>query len=634
MVLSTASKDSHGQFLPQFSKQTGEENRTPKMKEETLESMPTESKAPSQLPGGIKWNEHKAGLAGVDKERVQAIVTQLSKGSRFYEREKEKAKKLAERVESVRREVEAARRSPDVLTARQEEVDSTLLPQLEAQRVCGRVLACVDFDCFFAAVEALDDPSLVGVPHAVGSKTNGVLSTASYEARRYGVRSAMPVFIANKLCPQLRTVPVRMERYKEISQLVRDEVFERFDPGFTMGGLDEGFLDLTHLVNAQRSAADVVSELRAEVQRVTGGLTVSVGCAPNRLLAKICADMNKPDGQTLVLPDGDDSRATAIEFMAELPLRKVPGIGRVLESFLEDGLDIKNVGDLFTHRALIAEVFSERTLCFLLRVALGIGGAFTKRDGDEEWVRKGISCSRTFSPERDDSKLMAKLRQICEMLEQDVRKAGIEGARTVVLKLKTSDFVPISRSATIPLKGMVSTADDFLKYGAKLLKVEMPCELRLIGVGLQKLTFKSECIPVPKNSITKYLHKGTESDESPEKAPADTQHADAGKGCKSVPSSQSLFKSRSFAEKITNKTQRRKPSCAACEGNTEGMNSADAKHVESLLCPVCNSRCFKNLSSLNSHIDECLNVTSDAFKRAVEESGARHTAPTAKKRKL
>ncbi len=354
---------------------------------------------------------------------MQAMITKLSQGSRFYLREQKKAAALAARIAVVREEVEAAERSPDKLAARKAEIDAKLLPELEAQRVSGRVLACIDFDCFFAAVEALDNPSLVGVPHAVGGTKNGVISTASYEARRFGVRSAMATFIARKLCPQLRIVPGRMARYKEISKLVEHEVLAKFDPGYRMGSLDEAFLDVTHLVSDTRSAEDVISELRSTVKRVTGGLTASVGVGPNRLVAKISADMNKPDGQTIILPE--DEQKGVIEFMAGLPLRKVPGIGRVLEAWLADGIGLSCVGDIFEKRAVIAEVVSERTLHFLLRSALGIGCAFTDSGGDEEVSRKGISRQRSFSPERDEAKLMEMLHRICVMLEEDVQKAGV-----------------------------------------------------------------------------------------------------------------------------------------------------------------------------------------------------------------
>lgn len=127
--------------------------------------------------------------------------------------------------------------------------------------------------------------------------------------------------------------------------------------------------------------------------------------------------------------------------MAALPLRKVPGIGLVLESWLVDGIGVSYVGDIFRGRELIAEVVSEKTFLFFLRAALGIGSAFTASEGDEEVSRKGISRQRSFSPETDEAKLMAMLHRICIMLGDDVRKAGVEDARTITLKLKTSDFV-------------------------------------------------------------------------------------------------------------------------------------------------------------------------------------------------
>ncbi len=588
----------------------------------------------SQTPGGIKWNEYKAGLEGVDKKRVQAVINELSKGSKFYVREQKKAAELAARVAQVRKTVAAVRRSPKRLEVRQHEIDAKVIPSLEALRVSGRVLACLDFDCFFAAVEALDDPALVGTPHAVGGSTErGVLSTASYEARRYGVRSAQPVFIAKSLCPELRIVKVRMERYKEMSTLVQEQVLAKYDPGFRMGSIDEGYLDLTHLVAAGRAAEEIVAELRAEVKRVTGGLTISVGVAPNCLVAKIAVDMNKPDGQTVVLPATENECEELKKFMAPLKLRRVPGIGRVLESHLEGGLDVKVVGDILKERALIAEVMGERTLRFLLRASMGIGEAHTFAEGEEEAVRKGMSRQRSFAPEKDESKLFLMLREIAEMLESDCRRKEMIGARCVILKLKRSDFVPATRNVTVPDGGMVSTADEFMKFAGKLLKAELPIELRLLGIGLQKLTFKEEA-PDPKSSIVRFLKQENEG-QTQKLLQSKSLAEKVGNGVeesgrkstdrkmeRTIRSSQKLLNSKSLAEKLGKRERggsaihfRR---CAGCRGKGE--------HEHELVCPVCSARCFNDNGALNRHVDECLNLNSDALKTAAEEGNEVNTA--------
>lgn len=549
----------------------------------------------SQTPGGVRWNEHKAGLEGVDKARVQKMITELSKGSRFYAREQEKAAQLSARVAEFKRNTDAIRKDESRMARTLRFVDTQLIPTLESSRVCGRVLACLDFDAFFAAIEALDDPKLRGIPHAVGAGDRGVLSTASYEARKFGVRSAMPVYIARKLCPELKIVPVRMQRYKEMSKLVETEVLAKYDPGYRMGSIDEAYLDLTELCE-NRKVEDIVHDIHEDVRRVTDGLTVSVGVAPNCKVAKIAVDLRKPDGTTIILPNEDeDERVKVVEFMRELKLRKIPGIGRVLESYLQDGLGINNVGEILDNRALIAAALSDRSVPFLIRSALGIGEAFTAAE-DEEHVRKGMSRQRSFAPEKNETKLLAMLSDIARILEGDTIKRELLGARTVVLKLKTSDFVPHTRSVTVPDGRMVSKAAEFESYAAELLRNEFPIELRLLGIGLQNLRYKKEAIDTAvdsKRSIKRFL-KPTEKSASSNSA-TDTN---------------GRLATRSLAER----TPRRKNNafirfkrCAACAaGSPVAEGELPPSHEFEFLCPVCNARCFRELGSLNAHLDKCI----------------------------
>lgn len=550
----------------------------------------------------IAWNEHKAGLGNVDKAHVQEVITSLSRGSRFYAREEERASALSERVERIREQCERARKDKS-LPRRAQQLDKQLLPALEAERVLGRVIACMDFDCFFAAVEALDDPSLVAVPHAVGGGKNGVLSTASYEARRFGVRSAMPTFIARRLCPQLRIVPTRYERYKEVSKLVEDKVLSQFDSEYRMGSLDEAFLDITHLVTETRTADEVVSELRQKVTHVTGGLTVSVGVGPNSLVAKICTDMNKPNGQTIVLPS--DGRNGVVEFMSSLPLRKIPGIGKVLETVLREGVGLSSVGDIFTERAVLSTVLREKTFRFLMRSALGIGSTFYGVDNDEEEARKGISRERTFGPVRDEQRLVEILHNLCVMLEADLAKAGVTAARTVSLKLKTSGFKTLSRSYTLPASQYVSSAESIEKVAKRVLKSEFPIELRLLGVRLNKLTFKSDCND-SKRGVLRYLSQrsGDQGGVSP--------FNELGKSAVAVAQSTPMKRQRpdncggitgNAKLDVRNDGLKR---CCDCRAVCASSDTSQPAHTNKYSCPVCNSRCFMHLGTLNSHLDACL----------------------------
>ncbi len=180
-----------------------------------------------------------------------------------------------------------------------------------------RKIIHIDMDCFYAAIEERDNPLLRGKPVGVGgSSRRGVLTTANYEARKFGCRSAMPVFMALEKCPELLIVPTRFDVYKRDSQKIR-EIFMRFTPLVEPLSLDEAFLDVSH---ATEPGTIIASRIRQLIREETG-LTASAGIAPNKLIAKIASDWNKPDGQFTVAP------SKAEDFIKNLPLKKIPGVG-------------------------------------------------------------------------------------------------------------------------------------------------------------------------------------------------------------------------------------------------------------------------------------------------------------------
>ena len=175
----------------------------------------------------------------------------------------------------------------------------------------------LDMDAFFASVEQLDDPSLRGRPVIVGgSSERGVVSTASYEARRFGVHSAMPVVMARKLCPHGVFLPGRRERYAELSRRVM-EVLGTFSPLVEQASIDEAYLDITGTERLFGDVNRLVARLKADVRRATGGLTCSVGVAPVKFLAKICSDINKPDGVYILRPEALDAFLCALPHSCE-----------------------------------------------------------------------------------------------------------------------------------------------------------------------------------------------------------------------------------------------------------------------------------------------------------------------------
>ncbi|MEG3110259.1 MULTISPECIES: DNA polymerase IV [Pantoea] len=202
-----------------------------------------------------------------------------------------------------------------------------------------RKIIHVDMDCFYAAVEMRDDPSLRDIPIAIGGsrERRGVISTANYPARKYGVRSAMPTGMALKLCPHLRLLPGRFAAYKEASAQIRD-IFLRYTPLIEPLSLDEAYLDVTDSLHCHGSATLIAKDIRATIYRETQ-LTASAGIAPIKFLAKIASDLNKPDGQYVITPP------EMAGFLLTLPLAKIPGVGKVSAKKLEE-MGLHTCGDV------------------------------------------------------------------------------------------------------------------------------------------------------------------------------------------------------------------------------------------------------------------------------------------------
>ncbi|MBT4161816.1 MAG: DNA polymerase IV [Gammaproteobacteria bacterium] len=293
-----------------------------------------------------------------------------------------------------------------------------------------RKIIHVDMDCFFAAVEMRDDPSLRHIPLAVGGSADrrGVISTCNYIAREFGVHSAMATAYAKRICPNLTVVPGRMSHYKEISSQIR-EIFRRFTDIIEPLSLDEAFLDVSASNHRQGSATLIAEDIRSAIQNELG-LTASAGVAPNKFIAKICSDLNKPDGQYVVTPDGVDN------FVSELPLGKIPGVGKVTVKRLEDmGLqtcaDIRNLGEEETVRRLgsLGVLLNKR--------ARGIDD----RPLTTSWVRKSVSVERTFP--QDITEVEAVREPLAALFEELTKRMDAHADRRVKnlqIKLKFADF--------------------------------------------------------------------------------------------------------------------------------------------------------------------------------------------------
>jgi len=281
-------------------------------------------------------------------------------------------------------------------------------------------------DCFYAAIEVRDDPSLEGKPVGVGgSSGRGVLTTANYEARRYGCRSAMPVFKARQLCPEIILTPVRFDVYRAESNKIR-AIFARYTDLIEPLSLDEAFLDLSH---RRESGAALAQEIRRAIFEETG-LTASAGIAPNKMLAKVASDWNKPNGQLEVTPGGVAS------FMRGLRVSKLHGVGkRGQESLME--LGISTCGDLQRLSKLeLAERFGKWGLELYERAR-----GNDDREVSVDSTRKSLSKERTFSENIEDLDwLLNVMRKVLKEVAESVMRKTDQEVKSRVIKLKFEDF--------------------------------------------------------------------------------------------------------------------------------------------------------------------------------------------------
>ena len=347
-----------------------------------------------------------------------------------------------------------------------------------------RAIIHVDMDAFYASVEVLDNPRLKNKPLIVGGTSGrGVVSTANYIARRYGVHSAMPVTRARRLCPNAVYVRPRMARYRELSKQIFD-IFRRYTPIVQGLSLDEAFLDVTASLRLFGEIREIGKVIQANIYKETL-LTASVGMSHNKILAKLASDYRKPRGRTWVAPD------KVHWFMDPLPVGRLWGIGRQTLPKLH-AAGILTIGQLRqTDDEYLRRLFPHRWHHYK-QLASGIDNREVKNDGKD----KSISRETTF---KDDIFDIDELREILESLTaqvwQSVQKKSLR-ARTVNIKLRTPDFHTYSRSKT--LETGISDAKQFLHIGYDLLEQwyaehQQP-RIRLLGIGLSNFDDQPQAV--------------------------------------------------------------------------------------------------------------------------------------------
>lgn len=341
-------------------------------------------------------------------------------------------------------------------------------------------------DAFYCACELRDNPSLKGKAFAVGGMS--MLSTSSYEARAFGVRSAMPGFVAKKLCPELIIVPVDFDKYRRVAALIR-LVFASYDANFSSGSLDEASLNITQYLrnHAGRTAVDVARELQMRVEADTQ-CTCSVGVACNRQLAKIASNEKKPRG----LFEIPSQRDAIVAYMSTLPLHRVSGIGPVAEMTLTGAFAIERCGGLWQQRETLARTVSARSLEWYMHVALGFPASHmhdrAAGDDDDDVGRKSISCEHTVSAAGVDEleTALSLTARLSERLAGEMQQQCIRGS-TLTLKLKSVDFSVRSRSVSLPVPSNEHRAMWLLLKGLVEQEMRAVGAVRLIGVRMSAL---------------------------------------------------------------------------------------------------------------------------------------------------
>lgn len=354
--------------------------------------------------------------------------------------------------------------------------DPVALPDAPDPSPYARKIIHIDMDAFYASVEQRDDPSLRGRPVAVGgSRERGVVAAASYEARAFGVRSAMPSVTARRKCPDLVFVKPRFDVYKAVSGQIR-AIFAEHTPAIEPLSLDEAYLDVTENLQGIRSATAIAEMIRARIREVTG-LTASAGVSYNKFLAKLASDHRKPDGLFVITP------AMGADFVEALPVGRFHGVGPATAAKMErlgirTGSDLRDcpVGFLQEHFGKSGPYY------------FGISRGIDQRPVRADRIRKSVGAENTFAADLFQTEEMrAALEPILDKVWRACESSGCRG-RTVTLKIKYADFRQITRSQSVMLP--VSSRSEMEGIAFRLLQ-ERPRDsrgVRLLGVSLSALT--------------------------------------------------------------------------------------------------------------------------------------------------
>lgn len=602
----------------------------------------------------------KAGMEGIDRTQIDAIILRESGDSSFMKQQRKRDAVVNDRIAGMKRKL--SERNDAMLDhgggSWKIGIERELEPEVERLLRSRRSMSTnvvVDMDAFYMNCELLTRPDLADVPACVG---RGMILTSNYCARRYGVRSAMAGWIGDRLVEELSGgkrrlvhLPSNFDLYTQKSHEVRN-VLAEYDPKMRFHSLDECYMDIApylslrvgkglkheHVREALRKEADggiqrgrgdskaayidllkcippdtlldasaaVVEEMRKEVEKVTGGLTCSAGLASNFMLAKIASDKNKPDGQCVIGPENEN----ILSFIRDLPVRKIPGIGRVTEKIL-NSFQIMTVNDLFQQRSLIKYLFKPATATFLLQRSLGWSDSLPKLDDGasiEESLtgQKGISKERTFRPGRSWSEIHLMIEDISQELSEAMKRKDLL-AHTITLKVKLASFDVLSRSKSMAKGIYLQSAKDMLPIVAAMLSDlrkdhKGTFSVRLLGIRCSNLSHQNQ-LACRQPQIDTFLKSKEETTLS------GTSNISI-KGTGGAPGSVSKPIGEDKGGRVDGASSPRRKTCSNRSQNRHMSLTNGAENNMRIACPICSIPISGDNEELNQHVDACLKASS------------------------
>jgi nucleotidyltransferase/DNA polymerase involved in DNA repair len=405
------------------------------------------------------FTTEKAGMQGLNREEIDRIIKENTRDSVITKRKEEELEKVKQQVEALKHKLDQLNKN-EILYNQNKMLADAKLKEIKNSRIFTKCWLHLDMDMFYAAVEIRDNPSIANLPVAVGDER--MVSTSNYVARRYGVRSAMPGFLAKKLCPSLIFVRPNFTKYEEDSRKIMN-ILKSYDSSIEVAGLDEAYLDITdycinNYISNEVELTDLIKEIKNKIKNETK-ITASIGIACNKMLAKICSDINKPDGLFILNND-----AEVIEnFMFKLKVRKIPSVGEKTEQKL-NLLNIYTCADAIKRYVELFHLFSENVFDFIIGACYGKGSYFHEEPRD---TRGTISCSDTFRMTNDANFIMSIFNSLAKKLFLDMNDQNLRG-KTLTVEIKDRNDKNVSKCLT--LKKRFESESEIRDNGLTLLK--------------------------------------------------------------------------------------------------------------------------------------------------------------------